>query len=113
MNQTLPGISALMQRDSEWGLVAEPLMLGFGGTRGLPGPSVPEEGLVVPIFPGFHEILSILPVNFHFYLGSLQLVSVICKQKKSTLEETSVQLKLVAGRMMVLLKEVVGCGDES
>ena len=93
--------------------MAESLMWGFGGARRLPGPSLPEEVLVVPVFPGFHEVLSNLPVNLHFYLGSLWLVSVICKQKKSSVEESSVELKLVARRMLVSPKDVMGCGKES
>lgn len=91
VNQTLRGFSGLTQRNIEQGLVAESLVLGFGGTSGLPGRSLPEEGLAVPLFPAFHEALSILPVNLHFYLGSLHLVSVTCKWKQSAVEETSVQ----------------------
>lgn len=70
VSQTLRGILGLTQRNTEWELVAEWLMLGFGGTRGLP-----EEGLVGPVFSGLPEVLSILPVNLHLDLGSFWLVS--------------------------------------
>lgn len=86
VSQTRRGISGLTQRNTERELVAEWLMLG--GTRGLP-----EDGLVGPVFPGLPEVLSILPVNLHLDLG-FSLVSFWTEeQKKSSVGETSVQLK--------------------
>lgn len=60
---------------------------------------------------GFHEMPESSSTEFSFpYV--LQLFSIICKEKESISEESSVS-KLDTGRMVALLKEVVRCAKAS
>lgn len=94
MNQIFPGISDFTQRASDWKLVAKSLMDLFGVMSGfqllksweLPWSSSPcgRFGSTLSWVPWATQVSV---QQFYFFLSFPLLVSVICKEKESVLEE--------------------------